>query len=111
MNLNHDFFQVSKSSEDQKRERSSPKMKHFFPPNLGGDLRSDAHRSQFLGGDADVDHTQIIGEDISPPPGFRQPCVRLGFRRPSLLCLPAYLLNQLNPQRKIKIFCIKNINF
>ena len=30
MNLDHDFFQVSKLSEEQKK-RSSPKMKHFFP--------------------------------------------------------------------------------
>ena len=36
-------------------------MEHFFSPNSGGDLRSDAHQSQIIGGDADVDHTQIIG--------------------------------------------------
>ena len=51
----------------------------LFSPNSGGDLRSDAHQSQMIGGDEDVDHTQIIGgdtvkllEDISPPspPGF-----------------------------------------
>ena len=31
MNLDHDFFQVSKLSEDQKKKkRSSPKMEHFF---------------------------------------------------------------------------------
>ena len=30
MNLDHDFFQVSKLSENQKK-MSSPKMKHFFP--------------------------------------------------------------------------------
>ena len=30
MNVDHDFFQVSKLSEDQKK-RSSPKMEHFFP--------------------------------------------------------------------------------
>ena len=36
MNLDHDFFQVSKLSEDQKK-RSSPKMKHFFSPNSGED--------------------------------------------------------------------------
>ena len=38
-------------------------MEHFFPPNSGGDLRSDAHQSQIIGGDADIDHTQIIGGD------------------------------------------------
>ena len=51
-------------------------MEDFFFPNLGGDLRSDAHQSQMIGGDEDVDHTKIIGgdtfklqvlEDISPP--------------------------------------------
>ena len=35
-------------------------MEHFFSPNSGGDLRSNAHQSQIIGGDADVDHTQII---------------------------------------------------
>ena len=38
-------------------------MEHFFYPNLSGDLRSDALRSQILGGDADEDHTLIIGGD------------------------------------------------
>ena len=36
-------------------------MEHFFFPNSSGDLRSGAHQSQIIGGDADVDHTQIIG--------------------------------------------------
>ena len=103
MNLEHDFFQVSKLSEDQKN-RSSPKMEHFsspnsgedqnkkrssrqmeyfFSPNSGEDLLSDTHQSQIIRGIADVDHTQIIGGggysqiiggDISPhPPGFRHP--------------------------------------
>ena len=36
-------------------------MEHFFSQNSSGDLRSDAHRSQIIGGDADVDHTQILG--------------------------------------------------
>ena len=57
-------------------------MLHFFSPNSGGDLRSDAHQSQIIGGDADVDHTQIIGRDTVkllggyiPPslPGFGTP--------------------------------------
>ena len=83
MNLDHNFFWVSKLSEEQKK-RSSPTMEHFFSPNLSGDLRSDAHQSQIIGGDADVDHTQIIGGDnvkllgrIYPPipPGFRHPCL------------------------------------
>ena len=57
-------------------------MEHFFSPNSSTDLRSDAHQSQIIGRDADEDHTQIVGGytvkslgDISPPPGFRHPCV------------------------------------
>ena len=54
-------------------------MEHFFPPNSSGNLRSDANQRQISGGDADVDHTQIIGGDrvkllggyVPPsPPGF-----------------------------------------
>ena len=49
-------------------------MKHVFSPNLGGDLRSDAHQSQIIGGDADKDHTQIIGGIYPPIPlGFGTP--------------------------------------
>ena len=72
------FFQASKLSEDQKK-RSSPKQEHFFSPILSGDLRSDALQSQIIGGDADVDHTQIIGGDTVKllggvcPPGFWHP--------------------------------------
>ena len=49
----------------------------LFPPNSRGDLHSDANQSQIIGGNAHVDHTQIIGGGtvkllggISPP-GFR----------------------------------------
>ena len=56
MNLEHDFFQVSKLSKDQKVE-------HFFSPSSG---EQSAHQSQIIGGDADEDHTQIIG-GIYPP--------------------------------------------
>ena len=49
MNLDHDFVQVSKLSEDPKK-RSSPKMEHFFPLNSSGHLRSDAHQGQIIGG-------------------------------------------------------------
>ena len=54
-------------------------MEHFFPRNSGGDLRSDAHQNQIIGGDADVDHTQIIGGDTVKllggvyPPRFSAP--------------------------------------
>ena len=39
MNLDHDFFPVSKLSEDQKKERSSPKKEHFFSPNSDEDQK------------------------------------------------------------------------
>ena len=79
MNLDHGFIQVSKLSEDHKKKvftknetlsfpnsgeekkRSSSNMEHFFSPNSSGLLRSDAHQSQTIGGDEDVDHTQTIG--------------------------------------------------
>ena len=75
MNLDHDFLQVSKLSEDQKI-RSSPKEGKLCSSNCSGDLRSNAHQSQIIGGDADADYTQIIGGDtikllggyISPSP-------------------------------------------
>ena len=38
-------------------------MEHFFSPNSSGNLHSDAQGSQIVGGDADEDHTQIIGGD------------------------------------------------
>ena len=49
-------------------------MEHFFSSNSSGHLRSDAHQRQIIRGNADVDHTQTIGDtvkllgDISPPP-------------------------------------------
>ena len=36
-------------------------MEDFFSTNSSGDLHSDACQSQIIGGDADEDHTQIIG--------------------------------------------------
>ena len=59
MNLDHNFFQVSKLSEEQKKDLHQ--KWNTFSPNSSGDLRSDAQQSQIIGGDADVDHTQIIG--------------------------------------------------
>ena len=60
-------------------------MEHFFSPNSSGGLRSDTDQSQIIGGNADVDNTQIIEGDtvkllggyISPSsPGFGTPvCV------------------------------------
>ena len=60
-------------------------MEHIFSPKSSGDLRSDAHQSQITTGDADEDHTQIIGGDtvkllggIYPPipPGLRHSCLQ-----------------------------------
>ena len=59
-------------------------MEHFFSPNSGGDLHSDAHQSQVIGGGADVDHTQIIGgiqsnywgEFIPPSPRVSAPLIK-----------------------------------
>ena len=100
MNLDHDFVQVSKLSEDPKK-RSSPKMEHFFSPNSGEDQKKkDLHQKRntfFPRIQADTYaqmhtrvklfgrmqmysipySTQTIGGiqpnywgDISPPPGF-----------------------------------------
>ena len=49
-------------------------MEHFLSPNSGVDLRSDTHQSQIIGGDADEDHSQIIGGVYPPiPSGFWHP--------------------------------------
>ena len=54
-------------------------MEHFFYPNSSGDLRSDAHQNQIIGGDADEDHTQIIeGDAIKLLGGY----IRPEFRHP-----------------------------
>ena len=55
MNLDQDFFQVSKLSEDQKKG-----LHQKWNTFLSTDQRSDAHQSQIIGGDADEDHTQIV---------------------------------------------------
>ena len=71
------FFSPISGEDQNKKKRSSPKMGHFFSPNSSADLRSDAHQSQIIGGDADEDHTQIIGGYTVKllggyiPPGFR----------------------------------------
>ena len=74
-------------------------MEHFFSPNSSGDLRSDAHQSQIIRGNADEDHTQIIGGIQSNywggyiPPGFWHPCLTY-----SKLTLSSTLTNTyLNP--------------
>ena len=85
MNLNQDFFQVSKLREDLKKKQVFTTNGTLFSLSSSTDLRSDAHQSQIIGRDADEDHThivggiaysQIIGGNIPPPPpppGFGTP--------------------------------------
>ena len=56
--MEHFFSRIQVKTKKQKK-RSSPEMEHLFSPNSSTDLRSDAHQSQIIGGDADDDHTQI----------------------------------------------------
>ena len=86
------FFSPN-SGEDQKK-RSSPEMEHLYSPNSKTDLCSDAHQSQIIVGDADEDHTQIVGGiqsnywgDISPL-GF-------GITAVSFFALPFRLLKRM----------------
>ena len=100
INPDHDFFQVSKLHEDQKK-KPSPKLEHFFPQIQVKTKKKVFTKNAILffpefkwiptvkctpasnyRGDADVHHTQTIGEDtvkllggyIPPiPPGFRHP--------------------------------------
>ena len=53
-------------------------LDHLFSPNLSGDLRLDTHKSQIIGGDADVDHTQIIvGDTVKLLGGYILPSPRV----------------------------------
>ena len=77
-------------------------MKHFFP-RIQVDiyvLRSDAHQSQIIGGDADVDHTQTIGGmqsnywgNTSPPSPWVLAPLHPGQKDASQCCRPAWLKN------------------
>ena len=58
-------------------------MEHFFPSNSSGHLRSDAHQSQIIWGEADVDHTQIIGGGYSQNIWRIYPPIPLGFGTPA----------------------------
>ena len=82
--MEHFFPQIQMKT----KKRFSPKIEHFFSPISSGHLHSDAHPSQIIGGDADVDHTQTIGGDtakllvgyIPPsPPGFGTPVQTVSF--------------------------------
>ena len=60
MNLDHNFFQVSKLSEDQKKGLHQ-NWKTFSPRILMKTSARMQTRVKLLGGMAVVDHTQIIG--------------------------------------------------
>ena len=77
--MEHFFLQIQVKT---KKKGSSPKMEQFFSPNSSGHLRSDVQQTQIVGGNANRDHTQLIGGDtakllggyIPPiPPGFGIP--------------------------------------
>ena len=72
--MEHFFFPIS--GEEKK---VFTKKGTLFSPNSSGDLRSDAHQSQIIGWDADVDHTQIIGGDTVKLLGG---CILPGFGTP-----------------------------
>ena len=48
---------------NKKKKKIFTKHGTLFSSNSRGDLRSDAYRSQIIGGDADGDHSQIIGKE------------------------------------------------
>ena len=52
------FFPSSGEHQKQKQKKVFTRNGTLF---LSTDLRSDAHQSQIIGGDADEDHTQIVG--------------------------------------------------
>ena len=57
MKLDHYFFYVSKSREDQKR--SSPRLEEFFSPKSSEDQKKSPKIIQR----SNADHSQIIGRD------------------------------------------------
>ena len=89
-----ELFFSPNSGEDQK-EKASPKMEHFFSPNSSGHLRSDAHQSQIIGENADVDHTQAIGGDTVKLLGRCIPHSPPGFGTPAIIWMPGPLTRKL----------------
>ena len=82
MNLDHDFFQVSKLSEDYKKKGSNQKWNTFFPEFKWTPTLRCTPESNYWGWDADVDHTQTIGGDTVKLLGGIYPPIPPGFRRP-----------------------------
>ena len=80
MNLDHDSFQVSKLSEDQKK-RSLSKMEHFFP-GIQVETCAQMHtRVKLLEGMQMKTILKLLGDTVKllvgyipPSPGFRHPC-------------------------------------
>ena len=75
-----EYFFPQIQVKTKKKKKVFTKNRTLFSPNSSGHLRSDAHQSQIIGGDADVDHTQTIGGDAVkllggyiPPMGFGTP--------------------------------------
>ena len=100
-------------------------MEHFFFPNSSGNLRSDAHHSQIIGGAADVDHTQTIGGDTvkllrgiypSHPPRVSAPLIKtyVGLNNKSLFnkfCPQIRYLDTAGRQKMDFLPCTVFINF
>ena len=72
--MEHFFPQIQVKAE---KKRFSPTMEHFFP-QIQVDTFAQMHtRVKLLGGDAGVDHTQIIGGIYPPTSGFWHPCLHV----------------------------------
>ena len=78
MNLDHDFFQVSKLSEDQKK--GLHQKKENFVPQILVETCAQMHTKVKLLGNADADYTKIFGGiqsnywgNISPIPPLGTP--------------------------------------
>ena len=55
------FFWGEQIKWRPKKKKVFIKNRTLFSANSSGHLRSDVHQSQIIGGDANEDHTQIIG--------------------------------------------------
>ena len=53
------FFPQIRVKTKKKNKKVFTKNRTLFPPNSSGRLRSDAHQSQIIGGDAGVHHTVL----------------------------------------------------
>ena len=80
MNLDHNLFQVSKLSEDQKKGLHL--KKENFVPQIPVETCTQIHTKVKLLGDAGADYTQIIGGDTVKLGGYIFPSPPLGFGTP-----------------------------